>query len=102
MITQLKRGIPPRAAVAVVALVLLATIVSGREPTEAPPPAAGAGEPGVLARLDADKTSVSRAVRRLESQGEVDAVDGRTALVDPLFSLWIERVASGAFAGGQE
>jgi uncharacterized protein len=56
----------------------------------------------VLARLDADKTSVSRALRRLESQGEVDAVDGRTALVDPLFSLWIERVASGAFAGGQE
>ena len=56
----------------------------------------------VLARLDADKTSVSRAVKRLESQGEVDAVDGRTALVDPLFSLWIERVASGAFAGGQE
>ena len=30
----------------------------------------------VLARLDADKTSVSRALRRLESQGEVDAVDG--------------------------
>jgi hypothetical protein len=56
----------------------------------------------VLARLDADKTSVSRALRRLETQGEVDAVDGRTALVDPLFSLWIDRVASGAFAGGQE
>ena len=56
----------------------------------------------VLARLDADKTSVSRALRRLESQGEVDVVGGRTALVDPLFSLWIERVASGAFAGGQE
>jgi hypothetical protein len=56
----------------------------------------------VLARLDADKTSVSRALRRLESQGEVDTVDGRTALVDPLFSLWIDRVASGAFAGGQE
>ena len=34
--------------------------------------------------------------------GEVDTVDGRTALVDPLFSLWIDRVASGAFAGGQE
>ncbi len=56
----------------------------------------------VLARLDADKTSVSRALRRLESQGEVDVVDGGTALVDPLFSLWIDRVASGAFAGGQE
>ena len=56
----------------------------------------------VLARLDADKTSVSRALRRLESQGEVDAVDGRTALVDPLFSLWIQRVAAGAFAGGAE
>jgi len=56
----------------------------------------------VLARLDADKTSVSRALRRLENQGEVDRVDGTTALVDPLFSLWIERVASGAFAGGQE
>jgi hypothetical protein len=56
----------------------------------------------VLARLDADKTSVSRALRRLESQGEVDVVDGGTALVDPLFSLWIERVASGAFASGQE
>jgi uncharacterized protein len=56
----------------------------------------------VLARLDADKTSVSRALRRLETQGEVDTVDGQTALVDPLFSLWIERVASGAFAGGQE
>ena len=56
----------------------------------------------MLARLDADKTSVSRALRRLESQGEVDVVDGGTALVDPLFSLWIDRVASGAFAGGQE
>lgn len=56
----------------------------------------------VLARLDADKTSVSRALRRLESQGEVDVVDGGTALVDPLFSLWIERVAAGAFAGGPD
>ena len=56
----------------------------------------------VLARLDADKTSVSRALKRLESQGEVDVVDGGTALVDPLFSLWIERVAAGAFAGGPD
>jgi len=75
MITQLKRGIPPRAAVAVVALVLLATIVSGREPTEAPPPAAGAGEPVVLARLDADRlklaTRLETADRTYAPRGEV-------------------------------
>src|SRR5439155_564429 len=65
-------------------------------------PLYGQAVPMRLGRLDADKTSVSRALRRLETQGEVDTVDGRTALVDPLFSLWIDRVASGAFAGGQE
>jgi uncharacterized protein len=55
----------------------------------------------VLARLDADKSSVSRALKRLESSGEVEAVDGRTVLVDPLFALWLERLSSGV-ARGQE
>ena len=49
----------------------------------------------VLARLDADKSSVSRALKRLESAGEVEAIDGRTVLVDPLFALWLERLSSG-------
>jgi uncharacterized protein len=49
----------------------------------------------VLARLDADKSSVSRALKRLESAGEVEVIDGRTVLVDPLFALWLERLSSG-------
>ena len=55
----------------------------------------------VLARLDADKSSVSRALKRLESAGEVEVIDGRTVLVDPLFALWLERLSSGV-AGAEE
>ena len=55
----------------------------------------------VLARLDADKSSVSRALKRLESAGEVEVIDGRTVLVDPLFALWLERLSSGV-AGEEE
>jgi len=55
----------------------------------------------VLARLDADKSSVSRALKRLESAGEVDVSEGRTVLIDPLFALWLERLSSGA-AGAEE
>jgi hypothetical protein len=50
----------------------------------------------VLARLDADKSSVSRALKRLESSGEVEVDAGRTRFVDPLFALWLERLSSGA------
>jgi hypothetical protein len=50
----------------------------------------------VLARLDADKSSVSRALKRLESAGEVEVDAGRTRFVDPLFALWLERLSSGA------
>jgi uncharacterized protein len=53
----------------------------------------------VLARLDADKSSVSRALKRLESAGEVEAIDGRTVLVDPLFALWLERLSLGVPGG---
>ncbi|HEX7309902.1 MAG TPA: hypothetical protein VF232_01885 [Gaiellaceae bacterium] len=52
----------------------------------------------VLARLDADKSSVSRALKRLESAGEVEVIEGRTVLVDPLFALWLLRLSSGAGA----
>jgi uncharacterized protein len=55
----------------------------------------------VLARLDADKSSVSRALKRLESAGEVEVIDGRTVLIDPLFALWLERLSSGV-AGAEE
>ena len=55
----------------------------------------------VLARHDADKSSVSRALKRLESAGEVEVIDGRTVLVDPLFALWLERLSSGV-AGAEE
>jgi hypothetical protein len=55
----------------------------------------------VLARLDADKSSVSRALKRLESAGEVEVIDGRTVLVDPLFALWLARLSSGV-AGAEE
>ena len=55
----------------------------------------------VLARLDADKSSVSRALKRLESAGEVEVIDGRTVLVDPLFALWLDRLSSGV-AGAEE
>lgn len=54
-----KRDIPPRAALAVVALVLIASIVNGREQEpEAPPPARAARESAptdTLANLDIDK-----------------------------------------------
>ena len=56
----------------------------------------------VLARLDADKSSVSRALKRLESAGEVEVIDGRTVLVDPLFALWLERLSSGVAGAGAE
>lgn len=52
----------------------------------------------LLVRLEADKTSVSRALKRLRTSGDVEDLDGRTSLVDPLFALWIERLASGAGA----
>jgi hypothetical protein len=60
---------------------------------------AGAGSPykgEVLRRLDLTKDVVRRALPRLSATAEIETVDGRLAIVDPLFAQWIERVNSGA------
>lgn len=53
----LKKDIPPRAALAVIALVLFASVVTGREkpaPAASPPPLAGPAAPGALLDAAAD------------------------------------------------
>src|SRR5262245_40369143 len=69
MMTQLKRGIPPRATVAVLALALLATIVSGREPTERPPPAAMEQRVALADTAAHDDDAGLRLATRLETAG---------------------------------
>ena len=56
---------------------------------------AGDGSPlsgNVLARLDLDKATAHKALRRLAAAAEVERTDGRYAIVDPLFTEWIQRL----------
>jgi hypothetical protein len=56
---------------------------------------AGDGSPyrsAVLARLDLGKASAHGAIRNLASRAEVEVVDGRHVLVDPLLEEWIVRL----------
>ena len=58
----------------------------------------GAGSPyrtAVLARLDLPKASAQQALRNLRARADVEQADRGYALVDPLFALWIERLAGG-------
>jgi hypothetical protein len=54
----------------------------------------------VLARLDLDKATAHKALRRLASTADVEFRDGEHAVVDPLFAQWIDRLASEAVEGG--
>jgi len=57
---------------------------------------AGGGSPyrdRVLERLDLGKSSAQEALRRLAARAEVETAARRYAIVDPLFALWLERLA---------
>lgn len=56
---------------------------------------AGDGSPlsaRVLGRLELDKATAHKALRRLASTADVEVRDGEHALVDPLFAEWIDRL----------
>jgi hypothetical protein len=58
---------------------------------------AGDGAPlsaRVLGRLDLDKATAHKALRRLASTADVELRDNEYAVVDPLFAQWIERLGS--------
>jgi uncharacterized protein len=57
----------------------------------------GGGSPyrtALLERLDLQKASAQQALRNLAVRGEVEREERRYRLVDPLFAVWIERLAS--------
>jgi uncharacterized protein len=60
---------------------------------------AGAGSPykgDVRRRLELTKDMVRKALPRLTATAEIETVDGKHAVVDPLFAEWIERINQGA------
>jgi hypothetical protein len=75
--TLFKRDLPFRALLTVIALVLIASIVSGREPAQTAPPAARpaerAGETDSLAHLDLDRLKLAM---RLETGTDVLGLKG--------------------------
>ena len=59
----------------------------------------GDGSPyraSVLRRLELTKDMVRKALPRLTARAEIETVDGRHVVVDPLFAEWIERINQGA------
>lgn len=59
---------------------------------------AGEGSPyrrDVLHRLDLTKDMVRKAVPRLSATAELETLDGKLSIVDPMFSEWIERLSLG-------
>jgi hypothetical protein len=59
---------------------------------------AGEGSPyrgEVLRRLELTKDMVRKALPRLGAAAEIETVDGKHTIVDPLFEQWIERVGRG-------
>ena len=50
----------------------------------------------VLRRLELTKDMVRKALPRLTARAEIETVDGRHVVVDPLFAEWIERINEGA------
>jgi uncharacterized protein len=59
---------------------------------------AGEGSPyraGVLRRLEVTKDMIRKALPRLAATAEIETIDGKHAVVDPLFAEWIERVNQG-------
>ncbi len=59
---------------------------------------AGEGSPyraGVLRRLEVTKDMIRKALPRLAATAEIETIEGKHAVVDPLFAEWIERVNQG-------
>jgi uncharacterized protein len=59
----------------------------------------GEGSPyraAVLRRLELTKDMVRKALPRLTARAEIETIDGRHVVVDPLFAEWIERINQGA------
>ena len=50
----------------------------------------------VLRRLELTKDMVRKALPRLTAPAEIETVDGKHVVVDPLFAEWIERINEGA------
>ena len=48
----------------------------------------------VLERLEVEKSAVNKALKRLQTRGEVELDGERYVLVDPLFGRWIERMSA--------
>lgn len=66
---------------------------------------AGDGSPyrgDVRRRLELTKDMVRRALPRLSATAEIETVDGKHVVVDPLFAEWIERINQGSPAEGDE
>lgn len=60
---------------------------------------AGDGSPykgDVLRRLELTKDMVRKALPRLSATAEIETVDGKHSVVDPLFAQWIDRVNEGS------
>ena len=49
----------------------------------------------ILNRLDLEKATAQRAVRRLTDSADIEPDERRHRIVDPLFAEWIERIDSG-------
>jgi uncharacterized protein len=63
---------------------------------------AGRGSPyrgDVLRRLELTKDMVRKALPRLGATAEIEAIDGKHIVVDPLFAEWIERINLGTLDG---
>jgi len=61
----------------------------------------GEGSPykgDVLRRLELTKDMVRKALPRLAATAEIETVDGKHAVVDPLFARWIEQINEGSSA----
>jgi len=66
---------------------------------------AGEGSPyrgDVRRRLELTKDMVRRALPRLSATAEIETVDGKHAVVDPLFAEWIERINQGSPEEGDD
>ena len=64
---------------------------------------AGQGSPfkgDVLRRLALDKTTAHNAIQRLIASGDVEVVERRHAIIDPLFAEWIGALPGGGAPSG--
>jgi hypothetical protein len=64
---------------------------------------AGGGSPykaDVRRRLELTKDVVRKALPRLSGTAEIETVDGKHIVVDPLFAEWIERINQGTLDAG--